>query len=138
MMNMINKPLIALCLLMPVAAMAQKMRKVQQGNLRAPVNIKVDGELTEWGNQFQAYNMANLMYYTISNDDNNLYLTVQMADMVGSKKIFRGGLTFTIIPDLKPADKLAITFPFIAKKSFKEEEQLGSNQFAYTNYWKIP
>lgn len=112
-------------------AFGQKLPKVQITNMRAPENIKIDGEITEWSGQFQAYNLANHLYYTVSNDDNNIYLTLHMDDMVGSRKIFQGGLTFTIITSSKKADNLSITFPGIVKRGTNEMEQIGFSPFQY-------
>jgi hypothetical protein len=53
---------------------AQKLPNVQKTSLRAPADIKIDGKATEWGAQFQAYNTATELYYTIANDDKRLYL----------------------------------------------------------------
>ena len=113
------------------AAHAQKLPKVQNTSVRAPENIKIDGELTEWNGQFQAYNRGNHIYYTVSNDDNNLYLTAHMDDIVGSGKIFKGELTFTIVPSTKKADKLSITFPAIPKRRTTEIEQIGDGPLVY-------
>lgn len=113
-MNPGLKYLLLLFSALPLFLVAQKLPKIQTAAVRAPQNIKIDGKLTEWNDQFQAYNTGNHIYYTLSNDDNNLYLTVQTEDIIGSRKIFRGGLTFTIIPSKKNADKLSVTFPFIA------------------------
>lgn len=111
-------------------ARAQKLPKVQKASIRTPENIKIDGELTEWSGQFQAYNRSNHIYYTVSNDDNTLYLAAYMDD-IGSRKIFKGGLTFAIVPASKKADRLSITFPAISKRRTTEIEQLGDGLLVY-------
>lgn len=113
------------------AAHAQKLPKVQKTGVRAPENIKIDGELSEWNGRFQAYNRGNHLYYTVSNDDNNLYLTTHMDDGVGNIKIFKGGLTFTIIHPAKKANSLSITFPAITNKATTDADQLQMNQLIY-------
>ena len=60
-----------------LSAAAQKLPKVQRASLYAPENIKVDGMLNEWDDKLQAYNYATDVYYTISNDDKNLYITLK-------------------------------------------------------------
>ncbi len=109
-------------------AYAQKLPKVQTAGVRAPANIKIDGKLTEWNDQFQAYNTGQHIYYTISNDDNNLYLSARMDGALGSRKIFKGGLTFAILPLSKESDKLAITFP-ITNVGFMKSTELGGMPF---------
>lgn len=114
-----------------VSAYAQKLPRVQTTGLRAPANVKIDGKLTEWDNKFQAYNIGNYIYYTLSNDNDNLYLTVRMDGVIGNKKIFKGGLTLTLMNPLKKTEKLAVTFPAIADR-FLEETQAKSLAFYKT------
>src|ERR1700761_303273 len=115
------KFLSALCLTcsMFVTASAQKLPNVQTASLRAPANMKIDGKATEWNNQFQAYNHATDIFYTISNDDSKLYLTVRATDKQVMNKILRGGVTFTVQPSGKKTDKdgISITYPLFDQKS---------------------
>ncbi|MEO8885656.1 MAG: hypothetical protein ABI367_06300 [Mucilaginibacter sp.] len=79
--------------------------------------IKVDGNLKEWNDSFQAYNKQTKLFYTISNDDKMLYLVVRSTDMQTSNKIGAGGISFIINTDGKKKDKDAfkITYPVIAR-----------------------
>jgi len=115
-------------LLMGSVAYAQKLPKVQASSVWAPANIKIDGKTTEWDDQFQAHNLPNHIYYTLSNDDNNLYLTARMDDKQGDTKIFKGGLTFTIILSAKKADKISVTFPIISKEKRAQMEDGGGDR----------
>jgi len=92
---------------------AQKLPAKQAGSLRSPPNIKIDGKATEWNNKFQAYDHATNVFYTLSNDDDNLYLTIQSTDRLISKKIIAGGVKFTLNTSGKKngSDPVAITFP---------------------------
>lgn len=105
-----------LLLVVCTIANAQKLPNVQQTSLRAPAGIKIDGKATEWGNQFQAYNHATDVNYTLSNDDANLYLTVQATIPDVIKKILNGGITLTISQTGKKSDKGAsgISYPVSA------------------------
>ena len=80
----------------PFFADAQKLPNVQQISVRTPENIKIDGKPTEWNNKFQAYNHATSLFYTISNDDENLYLTIQANDMETLIKITGAGIVFNL------------------------------------------
>jgi len=111
--------------------LGQKLPKIQKASIRAPADIKIDGNLSEWNNQFQAYNRGNYLYYTVSNDDANLYLTVHMEGIVGSRKIFRGGLTFTIVPSSKKANRLSVTFPAIPARKTNKMERLADGPLVY-------
>jgi hypothetical protein len=113
--------LIAICL----TAIAQKQPQIQEGSVRAPENVKIDGKHTEWENPFlkngdgylSAYNSASRYYYTIANDDNNLYVVLRGLGTGAAQKVFNGGLVILINhtagkkPKLKAADNIAITYP---------------------------
>jgi len=98
-------------------AIAQKLPNVQTSSIRAPANIKIDGKTTEWDNKFRAYNHATDIFYTVSNDDSKLYLTVQAVDKLVINKIMSGGITFTIQKSGKKTDKegISITYPLFDK-----------------------
>ncbi len=94
-------------------ANAQKLPQVQKSGLRAPANIKVDGKTTEWNNQLQAYNKSIQAYYTLSNDDNKLYLTLQAVKPEIINKIVNGGVSLTIQKGIKKTTNggMAVTYP---------------------------
>ncbi|MDB5024864.1 MAG: hypothetical protein JWP78_2619 [Mucilaginibacter sp.] len=102
-------------IILPVFIYAQKLPNVQQKSLLAPQEIKIDGKATEWNNQFQAYNHAADIFYTISNDDKNLYLTVQATDHTIINKILGGGIVFTInTSDEKNIKRgISLTYPVL-------------------------
>src|SRR4051812_17797198 len=75
---------------------AQKLPNVQQTSIRAPANIKIDGKLTEWNDHLQAKNSVDGLLYTISNNDDNLYLTIVAPYKEASYKALRGGITFSV------------------------------------------
>ncbi len=111
-----SSPLLVCCFL---NAAAQKLPNVQTASIRAPTNIKIDGKTTEWNNKFQAYNHATDVFYTVSNDDIKLYLTVQATDQLVINKIMSGGVTFTIQKSGKKTDKggISVTYPLFDKKN---------------------
>jgi len=92
-------------------AFAQK-KDVQPTNLRAPEGIKVDGKLNEWGYDFQAYNKTTKLYYTMANDDKNLYLVVKIKDKIDINKALGGGISLLINTADKKKDKDAFTITF--------------------------
>lgn len=109
--------LIALLLLNICIVSAQKLPNKQQVSLRAPTNIKVDGKATEWDNKFQAYNTATDIFYTIANDDNNLYLAVQATEIIIINKIMEGGIKFSVTDPEKKNKVVSITYPLIDPKN---------------------
>jgi len=79
------------------SAYAQKLPNVQQASLRAPANVKIDGKADEWGDKYQAFNKATEMFYTICNDDENLYLICHFDPSTPIyTKVLTGGITFLI------------------------------------------
>ena len=102
---------------------SQSVPKIQEISLRAPANIKIDGKTSEWpDDKLQAYNYTDGIWYTISNDDNKLYLTIRAPYRDTPDKIMTGGLTFTVSPHLekkdreKSLDNVSIKFPIIDSK----------------------
>lgn len=103
----------AICLILPVQA--QNLPNVQKGGVYTAGKIKIDGRSIELNNSFQAYNKAIECYYTVSNDENSLYLTVQskLSDVI--QKIIMGGITFSISPtrDKKDLSTIQVTYPVL-------------------------
>ncbi|GAB3917927.1 hypothetical protein [Mucilaginibacter boryungensis] len=96
---------------------AQKLPNVQEVSLRAPANIKIDGRLNEWKDSLQAYNKATQLYYIVSNDDENLYLTVKADQPRVITKLIDVGLTFIINKAGKKSsdakDNIQLTYPML-------------------------
>jgi len=136
--------LIFLLLSFPAIVLAQKLPVKQEGSVRAPADIKIDGKATEWGDKFQAYNKATDIYYTLSNDDENIYLVVQTKYHDVADKILRGGITLTINHTLAKKDNapVAITYPVFVGRgqsdvtnmlSRKENEKRDANNTIVTS-----
>jgi len=103
-----------------IAATAQKLPNVQAISLRAPAGIKIDGKAIEWDNKFQAFNNSTEVFYTIANDDENLYLTVQAIIPQVINRVVGGGVTLTIQKSGKKTDNnnISITYPYTDSKTF--------------------
>jgi hypothetical protein len=99
------------------APVSKKLPAVQEGNAWAPANVKIDGKLNEWNDEFKAYNKVTHLYYTIANDDNNIYLVLKTSDKTTNAKITAGGITLAINTDGKKKDKDAysLTYPIIQR-----------------------
>ncbi|WP_342644931.1 hypothetical protein [Mucilaginibacter sp. CSA2-8R] len=94
---------------------AQKLPNVQTASIYAPTDIKINGNTNEWNNKFQAYNKAVEIYYTLSNDDKNLYLTAKAKEREIIDKIIRGGISLIISRenDKKSKNTLSVTYPVL-------------------------
>ena len=109
------------------SAHAQKLPNVQLVSLRAPANVKIDGKLTEWG-ELKAYNKTCEIFYSIANDNENLYLTVQATDEQIIGKIVGGGIAFTInnSGNKKGKTDAVVTFPLYVEGKSNPYLMLGS------------
>lgn len=96
-------------------ASAQKIQNVQETSVWAIAPVKVDGKTSD--ETFQAFNKSTSLFYTISNDDKNIYLVVKSADLANTNKIMMGGITLSINTAGKKKEKesFAITYPVIAR-----------------------
>ncbi len=82
------------------------------GTLPAPpVNVKIDGEINEWGDSLHYYNADEKINYAIANTKDTLYMAVRINDRSQQRRILRAGLTVTIDPKGKKKDTYSITFP---------------------------
>lgn len=99
-------------------AIAQKLPNKQEAALKAPASIKIDGKATEW-DDFKAYNSATEVYYTIANDDKNLYLVIQATNPLVARKIIAGGVTFSvgITANNSAKQNVAVTYPLYDRKN---------------------
>jgi hypothetical protein len=111
---------IILIAIIPFAANAQKQPNVQQSSLRTPGDIKIDGKATEWNDQFQAYNHATNLFYTITNDDDDLYLIIQATKPRIIEKILAVGVTLIINKNgetsYKAKENTIVTFPVLSAR----------------------
>jgi len=118
------KTSICIVFLSLASVVAHAQSGVQKESVRAPENIKIDGKTPEWpNNKLQVYNADNKMSYTVSNDDQNLYLTLRTTYFYGSAKVIRGGVTFTVTHTTdkkarqKATDYMSVTFPCVSNEA---------------------
>lgn len=95
----------------------KKLNSVQEGSVLAPPKVKIDAKLNEWPETFQAYNKATSLFYTMANDNDNLYLVMKSTDKANSSKIIAGGIKFSIYTSNSKKDKdkgaFVIKYPII-------------------------
>jgi len=118
--------IVTACLLLgsiSLSAYSQKLNTVQESSVWAPANIKVDAKLNEWDDTFQAYNKTTEVFYTLSNDDKNLYLALKSTDPLNNNKIVAGGINFTINKTGKKKDKDAyvVVFPLVDMAAMRNQ-----------------
>ena len=108
--------LVWLSIVVVMPANAQKLPNKQEVSIWLPSNIQIDGKATEWDNQYQAYNKNTETFYSIANDDDNLYLILHATKSRIIEKIIEGGISFTIyIPGTKDENKhVTVLFPLLS------------------------
>jgi hypothetical protein len=92
-------------------ASAQKLPGKQEVSLNIPTNVKINGKADEWNNQFQAYDSATELKYTIANDDKNLYVIVSAEHNFIVQKALLQGVTISVSPLTKSDSKVGVTYP---------------------------
>jgi len=112
-------------------AQTPKFNNIQNNSLWAAAKIKIDGDLSEWKNDFQAFNSTTKLYYLLANDDKYLYLVIQSTDATNKAKIAAGGITLTINTADKKKDKDAfiLTYPVITRAARGQRGQRGAGGF---------
>lgn len=105
--------IVLLCL--NVCTYAQKLPNVQTASMLAPADSKADGKTSEWAGQYQAYNKATRIFYTMANTTDKLLLAVHATDPSVINKILAGGVTLSIsgIDKKSPQQLTTITFPVV-------------------------
>jgi hypothetical protein len=102
---------------LPLLIFSQKLPKIQKESVIAPVDISVDGKSKEFNDIFKAYNPNNRIFYTISNDNDNLYLTIKAKEPVAVEKLIIDGTTLIISKGTSKTNKfietdnISLTFP---------------------------
>jgi len=110
-------------------AMSQKLPNKQEISLHTPANIKIDGKDREW-QLFQAYNRSTLIFYSIANDEKNLYVVIQATDPVVINKIMRG-MEFSIHQSKNEDKGISITYPVVNFKNVLSFPALSPNKMRY-------
>ena len=110
--------IVLLLLLFNISLFGQK--RLPSGTSKwAPANINIDGKAAEYNYKYDSYNAANKLYYTICNDDKNLYVIIHTNERTTINKIYIGGITFRVrsfdASVKKPlnANTVSITYPII-------------------------
>lgn len=110
--------LLCLSCVIAINTSAQKLPNKQEGSMRAPSKVKIDGKLTEWG-AFKAFNKATEVFYTIANDNDNLYLIIKAEDEGIARKIISKGVLFSVNASGKKSDPntVSVTYPVFNYKT---------------------
>ncbi len=101
-------------------ANAQKLPNKQTISIYAPTGIKIDGKTDEWNNKYEAYNDNVALFYTVANDDDNIYLVIHSNNSLIIRKIMNNGILVTLNAlAKKEKDGITILYPVIGAEEKK-------------------
>lgn len=107
--------LLLLAALLFANAQAQKLPNKQEGALKISKKIKVDGVSLEVGGQYNAFNNATGLFYSIANNDKQLYIVLQANEPEIINKIALTGVKFTIKSVDDKNARVSLTYPAQSK-----------------------
>lgn len=94
-------------------------------NPLAPAAIKIDGDLSEWGNLVSGYDEKTRLFYAVSNDSKNIYLAIKSENKNDIPKILSRGLTFSVNTEGKKKEGASVVFPVIRRQRTVNPSQNG-------------
>lgn len=91
--------------------------------------IDIDGSNKDWPSPYPEYDDKAMLGYAVSNDKDNLYITVETGDLATQLKILREGLTVWIDKTADKEEVTAINFPIPQSTSgdMQQEEKRPSS-----------
>lgn len=78
------------------------------------VTATIDAKHTEWGDSLKNFDADTKFYYSIGNDDKNLYLAIAVSDKQRIQNIIAGGVTFFINSEGKKKEGQSVIFPVVS------------------------
>ena len=97
--------------------------------------IVVDGGNSDWTLPYPGYDDKAMLGYAVSNDKDNLYITIETGDAATQLKILRGGLTVWIDKTGGKEENAAINYPipaYASEQARKEKESASSAAYWLT------
>lgn len=88
--------------------------------------IIIDGSSGDWKIPYPYYDEDAMLGYSVTNDSENLYITVQTGDAATQLKILEGGLTVWVDKTGKQDEVTAINFPIPANYKNRQHAKDGS------------
>ena len=89
--------------------------------------VTADGKITEWPDPLQFLDDKTKISYAITNDRQNLYLCMRIADPATKMKIVRGGMEFRI--DTLGKKKFPVSFGFPVANQMVLTHDLSNNHY---------
>ncbi len=94
--------------------------------------VAADGSLSDWPDSLSLFNEATNLYYSLANDDKNVYLALRSASKQDLTKILAGGISFSANIEGKKKDPPTVIFPVLdrtpGKSRAKEQPEVEEMQ----------
>ncbi len=87
----------------------------------APNAIQVDGLLNDWNDTLSLYNDATKLYYSLANDEENIYLAVKNGSKEGLTKILARGISISANIESDKKNPATVTFPVLDRTPGKKQ-----------------
>jgi len=111
-MKIISKTILTAFLQLSFALVVSAQSKSAANTLQAPpADVKVDGDIKEWGDSLRYYNEERRLNYTLANDKENIYMAIRFSDRTEQLRVLNAGLTFGIDPKGKKKETFALNYP---------------------------
>jgi hypothetical protein len=99
--------------------------------------ITIDGDSKDWPAPYPEYNSKASLGYAVSNDKDNLYITVETGDQATQLKILRNGLTVWIDKTGDKEQVTAINYPLPRNYNRgAKNDRDGSDTRPSSGYWQ--
>jgi len=119
-MNVLNKLTFSFLLITSFfGAYAQKLKSVEQIEMKYRPQIKIDGDLTDWGDSLIYRYEKQLLQYEIANDDKNIYVAMHVQDNAWQMQALHQGFNLTINKEGKRKEGMEIAFPIPDRESLR-------------------
>ncbi len=103
-------------------------------------HVTIDGSNKDWPSPYPEYDSKASLGYCVSNDRENLYITVETGDLATQLKILKNGLTVWIDKTGKKEEATAINFPLpeeYSKKMYPQSKESSQTHRGEENMQKV-
>jgi hypothetical protein len=106
-------------LAMPVQGWSQKKAEIITTRW-AEKPVQVDGFITDWKDSLNLYNEETKLFYSLSNDHENIYISIKNNSQVGLTKIIARGISFSANYESNKKTPPTVTFPILDRTPGKK------------------
>jgi len=98
--------------------------------------VTIDGELNEWPQPLAFSSNGGRLQYSITNDRENVYVSLLARDEITALRILRSGITIYIDPEAGESKKMSLAFP-IGVATQPGDNKMGSGNLADLKEYRL-